>query len=54
MTAAAVIGFVIDAIRTMESGSISPALQISTLSPRATSAVAPGTAPRATAVSSRL
>jgi hypothetical protein len=52
MTAAAVIGLVVDASRTIESGSSSPALAISTSSPRATSAAAPGAAPFPTAVSS--
>ena len=54
ISAAAVIGFVIDAIRTIESGSRSPAAAISTSSPRATSAAAPGAAPLATALSRKL
>jgi hypothetical protein len=54
ITAAAVIGFVSDAIRTIESEPTSPALPISTSSPRATSAAAPGTMPRPTAAWSKL
>src|SRR5262249_27105877 len=52
ITAAAVIGFVIDAILTIERGSSSPALSISTSSPRETSAAAPGASPLSTAFSS--
>jgi hypothetical protein len=44
-----VIGFVNEAMRTIESASSSPAAAISTSSPRATSAEAPGAAPVATA-----
>jgi len=53
ITAAAVIGFVIEAIRTIDSVSSSPALQISTSPLRATSAAAPGAVPSSTAPSSR-
>jgi hypothetical protein len=49
MTAAAVIGFVSEAIRTIESASSSPALATSTASARETNAAAPGAAPSATA-----
>jgi hypothetical protein len=50
MTAAAVIGFVIEAIRTIESACSSPALATSTASARATRPAAPGV-PFATAES---
>lgn len=53
MTAAAMTGFVVEARRTIESGSNSPALATSTWSPRATSAAAPGTVPSLTADSTR-
>ena len=53
MTAAAVIGFVIEAIRTIDFGSTSPAPATSTSSPCATSAAVPGTVPLSTVVVSR-
>jgi hypothetical protein len=48
-----VIGFVIEAMRTIESCSTSPTATISTSSPRAISAAAPGAAPLSTVDSSR-